>query len=91
MENVGQGNGIIIDLTIPVFGLENKFQCPGIDIFMPETDIFRAILRFGVIFFAVCGFYWYETDIKHLGISSSSLRRRMGGKELLDLIGEMIL
>jgi hypothetical protein len=30
MENVGQGNGIIIDITFPVFGLENKFQCPGI-------------------------------------------------------------
>jgi hypothetical protein len=53
MENVGQGNGIIIDITFPVFGLENKFQCPGIDIFMPETDIFRAILRFEVVFFAV--------------------------------------
>jgi hypothetical protein len=53
MENFGQGNGIIINLTFPVFGLENKFQCPGIDIFMPERDIFRAILRFEVVFFAV--------------------------------------
>jgi hypothetical protein len=39
MENVGQGNGIMIDITFPVFGLENKFQRPGIEIFMPETDI----------------------------------------------------
>jgi hypothetical protein len=53
MEKVGQGNGIINNLTFPVFGLENKFQCPGIDIFMPETDIFRAILGFEVVFFAV--------------------------------------
>ncbi len=53
VENVSQGNGIIIDITFPVYGLENKFQFPGIDIFMPETDKFRPILRFEVVFFAV--------------------------------------
>ncbi len=53
MENVSQGNGIIIDISCLVYGLENKFQCPGIDIFMPEIDKFRPILRFEVVFFAV--------------------------------------
>ncbi len=53
VENVGQGSGIIIAITFPLNGLENKFQRPGIDIFMPETDKFRAILRFEVVFFAV--------------------------------------
>jgi hypothetical protein len=54
VENVGQGKRIIIDIAILVYGLENKFQCPVIDIFMPETDKFRPILRFEVVFFAVC-------------------------------------
>jgi hypothetical protein len=56
VENVSQGNGIIIDITFPVYGLENKFQCPGIDIFMPETDKFRPSPRFEVVFFAVYDF-----------------------------------
>jgi hypothetical protein len=46
-------NGLIIGITFPVYGLEYKFQCPGTDIFMPETDKFLAILRFEVVFFAV--------------------------------------
>jgi hypothetical protein len=53
VENVGQGSGIIIDIIFPLYGLENKFQCPGIDIFMLETDKFRAFLRLQVVFFAV--------------------------------------
>jgi hypothetical protein len=53
VENVGQGSGIIIDIRFPLYGLENKFQCPGIDLFMPETDKFRAFLRLQVVFFAV--------------------------------------
>jgi hypothetical protein len=51
--NVSQMNGLIIGITFPVYGLENKFQCPGTDIFMLETDKFLAILRFKVVFFAV--------------------------------------
>jgi hypothetical protein len=58
MENAGQGSGIIIDITFPVFGLENKFQCPGIYIFIPERDIFQTILRFEVVFFAVYCSIW---------------------------------
>jgi hypothetical protein len=46
VENVGQRNGILIDITFPVCGMANKFQCPGI-------DIFWAILRFDVVFCAV--------------------------------------
>jgi hypothetical protein len=46
-------NGLIIGITFPVYGLEYKFQCPGTDIFMLETDKFLAILRFEVVFFAV--------------------------------------
>jgi hypothetical protein len=46
-------NGLIIGITFPVYGLENKFQCPGTDIFMLETDKFLAILRFEVVFYAV--------------------------------------
>jgi hypothetical protein len=53
VENVSQWSGIIINITFPVYGLENKFQRPGIDIFMPETDKFQAILRFEIVFFAV--------------------------------------
>jgi hypothetical protein len=51
--NVGQMNGLIIGITFPVYGLENKFQCIGTTIFMPETDKFLAILRFEVVFIAV--------------------------------------
>jgi hypothetical protein len=51
--NVGQMNGLKIGITFPIYGLENKFQCPGTDIFMPETDKVLAILRFEVVFFAV--------------------------------------
>jgi hypothetical protein len=68
VENVGQGSGIIIDLIFPLYGLENKFQCPGIYIFMPETDKFRAILTLQVVFFAV---YW--TSLPRLVISRTSL------------------
>jgi hypothetical protein len=53
VENVGQGSGIIIDIIFPLYGLENKFQCPGIDIFIPESNKFQAILRLQVVFFAV--------------------------------------
>ncbi len=53
MANVGQMNGLIIEITFPVYGLENKFQCTGTNIFMPETDKFLAILRFELVFFAV--------------------------------------
>jgi hypothetical protein len=46
-------NGLIIGITFRVYGLENKFQCIGTDIFMPEIDKFLAILRIEVVFFAV--------------------------------------
>jgi hypothetical protein len=51
--NAGQMNGLIIGITFRVYGLENKFQCIGTDIFMPEIDKFLAILRIEVVFFAV--------------------------------------
>jgi hypothetical protein len=64
VENVGQGSGIIIDIIFPLYGLENKFQCPGIDIFMPETDKFPAILRLQVVFFAVCSWApWWNITV----------------------------
>jgi hypothetical protein len=47
------GNGIIIVITFPVYGLENKFQCPRINIFIMETDKGRAILRFKAVFCSV--------------------------------------